>query len=183
MCFLSFFVSFFLPLFPTFFITFLCLSSSCTGRNIVHFDLLSPPELSVTPPVDFSSFPRWWPHSGISFPRRFPVWRMCFLDEWRLSEGGPVDFSYRAHHVPVRKTIPVCGRQRGKYWNSTSRMSNSRNSLENHVPPPGNRSKTAPSAMSYLVGKQSKLTWPTSPGSIVWRLRPVNKFSRWGWLF
>ena len=63
-------------------------------RNASVF-LLPPPGLSNTPPVDFSSFPRWRPQTGSSFP--------CVLDGWRLSESGPVDFSRWTHQGPVRK--------------------------------------------------------------------------------
>ena len=90
----------------------------------------------------------------------YDVWnlRTCFLDGWRLSEGGPVDFCCRTHQGP----LPVCCLHHGKHLKSLSRTSNSRNSSKNRSPHSGNRSETAPPAISYHVGKPSKMTGPTS---------------------
>ena len=59
---------------------------------------------SYTPPVNFSSFLRWRPQTGSSFPQWFLVWQMWFLEGWRLSEGGPVCFSSWTHQGLVWKT-------------------------------------------------------------------------------
>ena len=48
-------------------------------------------------------FPPWWKQTVSSFPRRLLEWRKCFLDGWRLSEGGSVDFSFWTHQGSLRK--------------------------------------------------------------------------------
>ena len=53
-----------------------------TGLYVIQV-WIETPQLSCSPPKqsdNFSSFPRWRPQTGSSYPRRSPVWRTCFLD-------------------------------------------------------------------------------------------------------
>ena len=75
-------------------------------------------------PIDFSSIPRRWPQTESSFPRRFPVWRTCFLDGWRLSEGSPVECNRLTNYICEwpGKPLQVYCRHRRKHSESLSRV-------------------------------------------------------------
>ena len=69
------------------------------------------------------------------------------------------------------RSPPVCCRHKEKHLELLSLTLNSRNSSKNRVPHTRCRSEAAPSALSYHVGKSSKMTTPTSPDSAY---RPVR---------
>ena len=75
------------------------------GQKIAPFGLLPLPKgLSYTPPIDFSSYPSYWPQTVSNIPQRCLVRRSCFLNWWRLYEDGLVDFRRWIHQRSVWKT-------------------------------------------------------------------------------
>jgi len=86
-------------------------------------------------------------------------------------ECGPVDFSVGHTRDRSRRPLLVCFRPGGKHLESTSHTFNCWYSPKNHVSHTGNGSETAFPAMSYHVGKPSKMTGPASPDVIIWHMR------------